>query len=582
MDSKRLLGFIIVLVLLSIFGAFGLMSVILLWANANYGLAVILGVLLVSIAYILINPKGYPYRYMIPAMILLFILTVYPMYYTLKTAFTNFGTGHLFTRPQVIQKLLSDYYYVPDNPVEYDFSIYVKLEEYRPTDDFIVLFRSLASDELFIAPRPDVVQKDSKGNILLAESRMFPVINDKAKVNGKSYQLIRSALHNYILSVVSDTGERYMYFYSPGDSTTKSNAPFYLSEIRGIWLKNAEFTNPDGQQVRLNPNKLFTNFATSERKYGIKTITSIEGGRTLQKNVVYNKKTGRVLTERDGFFYDIDDNGQEYAVEGYISDVGFKNFLKMLKDPRISGPFVQIFAWTFTWAALSVLFTFVIGLALALVLNDKKLKGTKIYRTLLIIPWAIPAFISVLVWKNGMFNETYGIINRFIVMGLFGAEKPIKWLSDPFWAKVAVLLVNTWLGFPYMMTITLGALQSIPDELYEAASIDGATGFQRFRKITFPLLMIAVAPLLVGSFSFNFNNFVGIYLLTGGGPAIPGSSTPAGATDILISYTYKLAFEGRGQDFGFASAISILIFVIVGGLSWLNFKLSGAFEEVSR
>jgi len=582
MSTKKLLGFIVVLILLSVFGAFGLMSLILLWANANYGLAIILGVLLVSIAFVLINPKGYPYRYMIPAMILLFILTIYPMYYTFKTAFTNFGTGHLFTRPQIIQKLLSNYYYVPENPEEYSFSVFVKLKDYKPTDDFMIIFRSLSSNELFIAPKPAAVQKDSEGNILLAESRMFSVKNDRATVNGVLYQLVRSSQDNSILSVVSNSGEKYMYFYSPDDRTTKSNAPFYLSEIRGIWLKNAEFTNPMGQQVRLNPNRLFTDFATSERKYGIKVITSIESGRAVQKNVVYNKKTGRVLIERDGYFYDIDDNGQEFAVDGYISNIGFKNFMKMFKDPRISGPFVKIFIWTFTWAALSVLFTFTIGLILALVLNDKKLKGTKIYRTLLIIPWAIPAFISVLVWKNGMFNETYGIINRFIIMGLFGAEKPIKWLSDPFWAKVAVLLVNTWLGFPYMMTITLGALQSIPDELYEAASIDGATGFQRFRKITFPLLMIAVAPLLVGSFSFNFNNFVGIYLLTGGGPAIPGSSTPAGATDILISYTYKLAFEGRGQDFGFASAISILIFVIVGGLSWLNFKLSGAFEEVNR
>jgi maltose/maltodextrin transport system permease protein len=221
-------------------------------------------------------------------------------------------------------------------------------------------------------------------------------------------------------------------------------------------------------------------------------------------------------------------------------------------------------------------------LSFALVLNNNTLKGRSIYRTLLIIPWAIPAFISVLIWKNGFFNETYGIINKFIVSGLFNKDS-IQWMTNPFWAKVAVLIVNTWLGFPYMMTVSLGALQSIPDELYEAASIDGASKSQRFWKITFPLLMTTVAPLLVGSFAFNFNNFVNIYLLTGGGPAIPNTSTPAGATDILISYTYKLAFEaGRGQDFGFASAISILIFFIVAGISFVNFRISGSFEEVNR
>jgi len=219
---------------------------------------------------------------------------------------------------------------------------------------------------------------------------------------------------------------------------------------------------------------------------------------------------------------------------------------------------------------------------LALVLNDPNLRGKTIYRSLLIIPWAIPAFISVLVWKNGFFNETYGIINKFIISQLFGGT-PIKWMNDPFWAKVAVLIVNTWLGFPYMMVVTLGALQSIPQDYYEAASIDGASKWQRFWKITFPLLMTTVAPLLVGSFAFNFNNFGNIYLLTGGGPAMPNTNTPAGSTDILISYTYKLAFEGgRGQDFGFASAISIIIFFIVGGLSFINFRLSGSFEEVNR
>ena len=180
-----------------------------------------------------------------------------------------------------------------------------------------------------------------------------------------------------------------------------------------------------------------------------------------------------------------------------------------------------------------------------------------------------------------MFNETYGIINRFVLPS-FGLS-PLKWFNDPFWAKTAVLTVNTWLGFPYMMTVSLGALQSIPDELYEAAQIDGAGKWKRFWKITFPLLMTTVSPLLVGSFAFNFNNFVNIYLLTGGGPPLPNTNTPAGATDILISYTYKLAFEGgRGQDFGFASAISMIIFLIVAGISFVNFKLSGSFEENLR
>lgn len=581
MSIKRLIFLLLKITGLSILNAFALWAVLILQGSGNPSLAIVLGALVFLIDVIVFSSKAYPYRYMIPAMILLFILTLYPMYFTFRTAFTNYGTGHLFTRPQAVQKLLTDYFYVPDDPVEYDFSIFVRLKDFRPTDDFVIMFSRSEDNKIFFAPRPDPVSRDAQGSITLAVADIVPVESDVVTINGVNFSVEKAKDSDEILSIVSD-GKRYNYFYSPKDQTTKPNAPFYFTDIRGIWLKNSEFVDELGNQIRLAPQTLFTTFATIERRYGIKTITELIGGKPVQREVIYNRQTDRQLIEKDGIFYDIDLAGKEVRIEGYISNVGFKNIVKIFQDPKITGPFAQVFAWTFVWAALSVLFTFVIGLALAIVLNDSKLRGKKIYRTLLIIPWAIPAFISALVWRNGLFNETYGIINRFLVMGLFGAKEPIKWLSDPNWAKAAVLILNTWLGFPYMMTVSLGALQSIPGDLYEAASIDGARPLQKFRKITFPLLMVALAPLLVGSFAFNFNNFVGIYLLTQGGPAIPGSSTPAGSTDILISYTFKLAFEGRGQDFAFASAISIIIFMIVAGFSWINFKLSGSFEEVSR
>ncbi|MFO7882441.1 MAG: ABC transporter permease subunit [Kosmotogaceae bacterium] len=582
MSGKKFFMYLAAMFFLAIYNAFVIWGVFVLWINARYGLAIILAVLALIIDYISFSRKGYPYRYMIPALILLFVLTIYPMYYTFDAAFSNYGTGHLFTRPQIVQKLLNEYFYVPDDPVEYNFWVFVKLEDYKPTNDFIMIFEEESSEKRFIAPKPDVISRDSEGNITLARSEMFRVDNNNANINGVKHTIIVSKKDDSYLSINNELGENYVYFYSPNDPSTRANAAYFLGEIRSNWLKNAEFINPQDYQVRLNPKKLYRNFATVERQYGMKTVTSLDAGYARQKQILYNRRTGRNLIEKDGYFYDVKENGEETRLDGYISGVGFDNFMKMLSDPRVRGPFFQIFVWTFTWAGLSVVFCFTIGLALAMVLNDRKLRGTKIYRTLLIIPWAIPAFISVLVWRNGMFNETYGILNRFLFQGLLGFENPIRWLSDPFWAKVSVLTVNTWLGFPYMMTVSLGALQSIPGELYEAASIDGARRWQKFWKITFPLLLVTVAPLLVGTFAFNFNNFVGIYLLTEGGPAIPGSTTPAGATDILISYTYKLAFYGRGQDFGFASAISIIIFGLVAGFSWLNFKLSGAFEEVRR
>jgi arabinogalactan oligomer / maltooligosaccharide transport system permease protein len=182
--------------------------------------------------------------------------------------------------------------------------------------------------------------------------------------------------------------------------------------------------------------------------------------------------------------------------------------------------------------------------------------------------------MTALVWA-GMLNREFGIVNRML-------DASIPWLTDPTMAKVSILLVNLWLGFPYMFLITTGALQSIPSELREAAAVDGANAFSAFRRVTFPLLLISVAPLLIASFAFNFNNFNIIYLLTRGGPPIVGAQTPAGHTDILISYTYRLAFEaGRGQDLGFAAAISVIIFVLVAAFSAFSFRYTRSLEEIS-
>jgi arabinogalactan oligomer/maltooligosaccharide transport system permease protein len=218
-----------------------------------------------------------------------------------------------------------------------------------------------------------------------------------------------------------------------------------------------------------------------------------------------------------------------------------------------------------------VLITFALGLLLALVFAHERLKGRKFYRLAMVVPYALPSFMTALVWK-GMLNQQFGVINR-----IFGINWP--WLDGQWLPYGSILLVNLWLGFPYMFLVCTGALQGIPGDLKEAAFVDGATGLHAFKRITLPLLLIAVAPLLIASFAFNFNNFNIIYLLTEGKPPIPGSD--AGRTDILISYTYKLAFAGgRGSDYGFASAISVIIFILVAGISAFSFRYTRAFEEV--
>ncbi|MRR30960.1 ABC transporter permease subunit, partial [bacterium] len=201
-------------------------------------------------------------------------------------------------------------------------------------------------------------------------------------------------------------------------------------------------------------------------------------------------------------------------------------------------------------------------------------------RTLLLIPYTIPSVITILIWR-GMLNPEFGVVNRMLE-SLFGWAPP--WTTEPFWARCAILLVNLWLGFPYMMLITSGALQSIPGDLYEAATVDGANNWKRFTKITLPLLLVAVGPLLISSFIFNFNNFGLIYLFIGGGPPIAGASTQAGHTDILISYVYNLAFAsgGRGVQYGLASAISLILFIIVSTITLMQYRLTNMWEEVSE
>jgi arabinogalactan oligomer / maltooligosaccharide transport system permease protein len=217
----------------------------------------------------------------------------------------------------------------------------------------------------------------------------------------------------------------------------------------------------------------------------------------------------------------------------------------------------------------------VVGLALAVTLNDERIRGRKLWRALLIIPYALPTFLTALIWR-GMMNRSFGVLNDII-------GYPVPWLTDPTMAKVSVLLVNLWFGFPYMFLITTGALQSIGAEVQEAAKVDGAGPWGRMRSITLPLLLVSTAPVLLATFAFNFNNFNVIYLVTGGNPPLAGAATPVGHTDILISYTYRIAFEsGGGQDYGLGSVVAILTFLMVALISVLAFRYIRPLEDVHR
>jgi arabinogalactan oligomer/maltooligosaccharide transport system permease protein len=238
--------------------------------------------------------------------------------------------------------------------------------------------------------------------------------------------------------------------------------------------------------------------------------------------------------------------------------------------------FLPVFGWTLAFALILTFGNYFIGLFIAMLLNNPHMKEKGFYKGLFIIPWALPATIAILSWQ-GLLNQDYGQIN-IILRKLHIINENIPWLTEGVFARIGIIMVSLWLGFPYMMNVCLGALAAIPDTYYEAAEIDGANGWQKFVKITLPSLTSSSIPLLISSFSFNFNNFGAAYLITGGGPA-KIETTFAGHTDILASAAFKMVNTLFRYDLG--AALSVLLFILVGSISFFQMKMSGAFEEVN-
>lgn len=261
-----------------------------------------------------------------------------------------------------------------------------------------------------------------------------------------------------------------------------------------------------------------------------------------------------------------------YTFRTGIQVVGFENFREIL-----GGTFAKVFfpvlGWTLAYAALSTLTQYAMGMFMAVLLNNPNLKETRVYRALLVIPWAIPGSVAALAWQ-GLFHTSSGAINKWLTF-LFGID-PIPWFQDPNLAKVAVLIVNLWLGFPFMMTVSLGALQAIPHDLYEAAEIDGANVWRKFWNVTFPMMLRFSLPLMIGSFAFNFNNFNTALLMLNGGPNRVGPFA-AGYTDILASVGYKLTVSLN--RYGLSAALSLILFFLVAAVSLLNMRMTGAYKE---
>ena len=456
---------------------------------------------------------GLPAKYLVPGGLLLVLFVVYPIILTGQLSLTNYGDGTRGTKELAISQIVGRS--VTENPDSPRYNLSVGTEASTATGPFVFLLVSQATGEVFVGTEEG-----------LEEAPDGVVVEDDFVTEAPGYTLLTPA------------------------------------EINDAGVELEELTVPTD--------------AGAIRRQGIRQ--AFEGVTTLQydesSDTITDTTTGTVYSveqvgDRELF---VDENGNAVSDQSWQAFVGLDNYQRIVTDERIRNDFVSIFIWTFIFATLSVVTNFALGLGLAITFNDPRMRGQKIYRALLILPYAIPGFISLLIWSS-FFNRDFGLIND-----LLGTD--INWFGDPTWAKVAVVITNLWMGFPYMFLVCTGALQAIPGELKEAASIDGASGFTGFRKITFPLVLVAVAPLLVATFAFNFNNYNAIELLTEGGPFSPANPT-AGGTDILISYTIRLAFGSGGAEIGFASAVSVVLFLITGIIAAIQFRATRGLEDVN-
>lgn len=257
-----------------------------------------------------------------------------------------------------------------------------------------------------------------------------------------------------------------------------------------------------------------------------------------------------------------------------FSWIGVSNYVAIAKGEGMAGTvFWNILGWTVLWTLIATTFAIVLGFFLALLANNERIKGKMFFRTIYLLPWAVPAFITIMFFSIMLSRE--GILTE-VIHQFTGLSFEVK--NDTYLARITLILLQGWLGSSYVFLLATGVLQSIPSDLYEAAEIDGASAWQKLRRITVPMVLFQTAPLLIGQYTFNFNNFSIIYLFNGGGPFNPKEyGNLAGSTDLLISYIFKLTMDNKQQAIG--AAITIVISLGLMVFAFIGFKNSKAFKE---
>jgi maltose/maltodextrin transport system permease protein len=487
----------------------------LVWLMAAAGqLYLALSILVVAAigCYVFLSGRAYTWRYLFPGLLAALVFVIVPLAYTVWLGFTNYSSRNLLTFDRSTKYLLEQT--VAGKGLRYQFTLH-------QLDGKIRLVFTPAGDESETTPAA------SEPATRFATPDIDPAALPE-KVNA-------SAL-------------------PPGEKLPDPLAMREVIRLRPT-LRSLKVVFPDGSQATMASLREFAPLQPAYRKG--------EG------NTLVHTQTGEVLTAnfKTGFY---ETPAGEGVRPGFAVGVGLGNYVRVVADSALTQPLFRIFLWTVMFSFLTVVFTLVVGCTLAVLLNWELLPMRTFYRTLLFLPYAVPGFLSILVFR-GLFNQNFGELNM-ILHAVFGLRP--AWFSDPFLAKCMILIVNTWLGFPYMMVLCSGLIKAIPGDLYEASAMAGAGPLQNFVHVTAPLIIRPLTPLLIASFAFNFNNFVLISLLTNGRPDFLDARVPAGTNDILVSYTYRIAFQDSGQQFGLAAAISTAIFVLVAGLSLVNLRLT--------
>lgn len=267
-------------------------------------------------------------------------------------------------------------------------------------------------------------------------------------------------------------------------------------------------------------------------------------------------------------FTDYDANHQPPA--NLFTWVGLENFKNLFSfgTTGLGSTFLTVLAWTLIWAFFATFLTYFCGMGVAIMINKKGIKFKKLWRTILVMTIAVPQFVSLLYVYKMFAND--GLVNSYLLKWGWISSRIPFW-SDPMLAKVMIILINLWIGIPYTMLITTGLLMNIPDDLYESAKIDGASGFQMFKSITLPYMLFVTGPFLLTQFTGNLNNFNVIYLLTQGGPQSMKLSNKAGYTDLLVTWLYKMTVDDT--NYRMAAVLGIMIFVVTAVISLVVYNM---------